>query len=192
MSDDNKPGVLAYAPYQGSIPSDLSLSDASVDSLKPPITHELYCAGSSKQSNLPDLQSLHRQAARPKCTTWLLPRLLIIIVMINDKPCCALLDSGSLMDFIFSTIVDQLQLKYDLLEKPILLQLAFSGSHSVVKAYTSINLKYQEIPGPCTFNIVNLESYDVILGMPFLFQHQILLGFNPPEIKICSIEPLPI
>jgi hypothetical protein len=28
--------------------------------------------------------------------------------------------------------------------------------------------------------------------MPFLFQHQILLGFNPSELKVRSIDPLPI
>jgi hypothetical protein len=112
--------------------------------------------------------------------------------LINDKPCRALLDSGSLTDFISSTVVDQLRLKYELLDKPIPLQLAVSGSRSVVKAYTSVNLKYQEILGPRTFDIANLDSYDVILGMPFLFQHQVLLGFNPPEIKIRSLEPLPI
>jgi len=83
-------------------------------------------------------------------------------------------------------------LKYELLEKPIPLQLAVSGSWSVVKATTTVELKYQDIKSQCMFDIANLESYDVILGMPFLFQHQILLGFNPSEIKVRSVDPLPI
>jgi hypothetical protein len=85
-----------------------------------------------------------------------------------------------------------LKLKYKVLGKPIPLQLAVSGSRSSVKAITSAELHYQDIRGPCTFDIVNLETYDVILGMPFLFQHQILLGFNLSELKVCSINPLPI
>ncbi|KAJ8580107.1 hypothetical protein M405DRAFT_700064, partial [Rhizopogon salebrosus TDB-379] len=136
--------------------------------------------------------SLQRNASHPKLTGRLLPRSLVVVVLINDRPCRALLDSGSLTDFISTTVVDQLKLKFDLLEKPIPLQLAVSGSRSVVKATVTVDLKYQDISGPRTLDIANLEAYNVILGMPFLFQHQVLLGFNPSEIKICSVEPLPI
>lgn len=153
-------------------------------------TDQLFCGGTS--TNLPDIRSLQRQAARPKGSSRILPRALVVMVQIEGRPCRALLDSGSLTDFVSSTLVDQLKLKYDLLEKPIPLQLAVSGSRSVVKANTTVNLVYQDVSGPRTFDIANLEAYDVILGMPFLFQHQVLLGFNPPEIKIRSLEPLPI
>ncbi|KAG1855335.1 hypothetical protein DFJ58DRAFT_880844 [Suillus subalutaceus] len=100
--------------------------------------------------------------------------------------------SGLLMDFVSSTVVDQLKLEFELLQKPIPLQLAVSGSRSTVKATMNVELTYQDIKCVHTFDIANLESYDVILGMPFLYQHQVLLGFNPPEIKIRSIDPLPI
>ncbi|KAJ8579502.1 hypothetical protein M405DRAFT_754427, partial [Rhizopogon salebrosus TDB-379] len=135
---------------------------------------------------------LQRHAARPKSSGRLLPRSLVVIILINDRPCRALLNSGSLTDFISTTVVDQLKLKFDLLDKPIPLQLAVSGSRSVVKATTTVKFKYQEIDNVRTFDIANLEAYDVILGMLFLFQYQVLLGFNPSEIKIRSIDPLPI
>ncbi|OJA13244.1 hypothetical protein AZE42_10318 [Rhizopogon vesiculosus] len=150
----------------------------------------IYCGGTS--CDLPDVRTLHHHAAQPKTTGRLLPRSLVVIVLLNNRPCRSLLDSGSLTDFVSTTVVDQLKLKFDLLDKPIPLQLAVSGSRSVVKATTTINFKYQEINGPHTFNIVNLEAYNVILGMPFLFQHQALLGFNPSKIKIRSLDPLPI
>lgn len=102
------------------------------------------------------------------------------MILVNNKLCRALLDSGSLTDFISSTVVDQLKLPYSLLDKPMPLQLAVSGSRSTVKASTTVDLKYQDISRPRAFDIANLEAYDVILGMPFLFQHQVLLGFNPP------------
>ncbi|KAJ8582179.1 hypothetical protein M405DRAFT_694471, partial [Rhizopogon salebrosus TDB-379] len=136
--------------------------------------------------------SLQCNTSCPKSTGHLLPQSLVVVVLINDCPCHALLDSGSLMDFVSTTVVDQLKLKFDLLEKPIPLQLVVSGSRSIVKATAMVDLKYQDISGPRTLNIANLKAYDVILGMPFLFQHQVLLGFNPSEIKICSVKPLPI
>ncbi|KIK38203.1 hypothetical protein CY34DRAFT_91401, partial [Suillus luteus UH-Slu-Lm8-n1] len=151
---------------------------------------DVYCGGT--RTDLPDARTLHRNSARPRTPTRILPRALVVVVMINDRPCRALLDSGSLTDFLSTTVVDQLKLKYDLLDKPIPLQLAVSGSRSVVKASATADLKYQDISGPRQFDIANLDSYDVILGMPFLFQHQVLLGFNPSEIKIRSLLPLPI
>ncbi|KAG1828498.1 hypothetical protein EV424DRAFT_1536517 [Suillus variegatus] len=176
--EDNFPGLL---------------SCESSEEDEPDVGGELFCGMTSRtKADLLDLQSLQRQSARPKNSTRILPRSLVIVVLLNRKPCRALLDSGSLTDFVSSTVVDQLKLKYDLLGKPIPLQLAVSGSRSSVKATTRVELTYQDIKGPRTFDIANLESYDVILGMPFLFQHQVLLGFNPPEIKIRSLEPLPI
>src|ERR1700710_1501827 len=91
----------------------------------------LFCGGASTEP--PDIRTLQRHAARPKSSGRLLPRSLVVIVLINDRPCRALLDSGSLTDFISTTVVDQLKLKFDLLDKPIPLQLAVSGSRSVVK-----------------------------------------------------------
>lgn len=151
---------------------------------------EIFCGGT--RTELPDVRSLHRNAVRPKSAVRILPRALVVIVMINGRPCRALLDCGSLTDFLSTTLVDQLKIKYDVLDRPIPLQLAVSGSRSVVKAGATVEFQYQEISGPRSFDIANIETYDVILGMPFLYQHQVLLGFNPSKIKIRSIDPLPI
>ena len=40
--------------------------------------------------------------------------------------------------------------------------------------------------------MANLDIYDVILGMLFLYQHQILLGLNPAQVTIWSIDSLMI
>src|ERR1700729_3559923 len=56
----------------------------------------------------------------------------------------------------------------------------------------SVKLEYQQISESCIFDIINVDSYDLILGTPFLFQHQILLGFNPSQVNVQSTESLPI
>ncbi|KAG2339119.1 hypothetical protein BDR05DRAFT_1003662 [Suillus weaverae] len=86
----------------------------------------IYCGGS--HTELLDTHTLHRNAAHPKSSCRILPKALVVVIHINDHPCHALLDSGSLTDFLSTTIVDQLKLKIDLLDKPIPLQLAVSGS----------------------------------------------------------------
>jgi len=174
--DPDVPALIDYESSDEDEPIDTRTANNDSDDFEIVSSDSIYCGGAL--TNLPDICALQRHAARPKSTGRLLPRSLIVVVLVNDRPCRALIDSGSLTDFISTTVVDQLKLKFDLLEKPIPLQLAVLGSRSIVKATTTVDLKYQEISGPRTLDIANLEAYDVILGMPFLFQHQVLLGFN--------------
>ena len=77
-----------------------------------------------------------------------------------------------------TTLVDQLGAKRTLLETPLALQLVVQGSWSWVNARVSVQFKYQDIDEPRTFDIINLNNYDLILGTPWMHQHQICLGFN--------------
>ena len=102
--------------------------------------------------------------------------------MVNQHPARAFLDSGLLGNFISTTLVDQLQLTWRTLDTPLALQLAVQGLRSKVNASASAQLKYQGIDEQCTFDIINLNSYDLILGTPWMYQHQVCLGFNPPHM----------
>ena len=110
----------------------------------------------------------------------------------NGHPVRALLDSGSLGDFISSTLVDQLAVKRETLDTPLSLHLAVQGSRSKVNARATVQLKYQGVNEPRTLDIINLNNYDLILGMPFMYQHQICLGFNPARVVVGSDDPLPL
>ena len=56
----------------------------------------------------------------------------------------------------------------------------------------SVQLQYQGIKETRTFDIINLNNYDLILGTPWMHQHQVCIGFNPARIVIGSDEPLPL
>ena len=79
-----------------------------------------------------------------------------------------------------------------MLDTPLSLHLAVQGSRSKVNARATIQLKYQGINKTRTLDIINLNNYDLILGTPFMYQHQICLGFNPARVVIGSDEPLPL
>lgn len=117
---------------------------------------------------------------------------MVIEVLINGHKSCALLDSGSLGDFISTTLADQLKLKQTELAKPIELHLAVQGSRSKVNYGTQSDFKYQNIKERRYFDIVNLSNYDVILGTPFLFQHKVSFGLNEEHIIIGSDKSVPI
>ena len=53
-------------------------------------------------------------------------------------------------------------------------------------------LKYQGIDEKHTFDVINLNSYDLILGTPWMHQHQICIGFNPAHVVVGSNEALPL
>lgn len=137
--------------------------------------------------------SVQRNAARTKgATERLLPKPVVIQVMIGGQPVRALIDSGSLGDFISATIVDQMKLKQTVLEKPLGLQLVVQGSRSKINAFVVVNYSYQNIRDSRHFDVANLNDYNIILGTPWMYQHQVCIGLNPRRIMVGCSEPLPI
>jgi len=90
------------------------------------------------------------------------------------------------------TLADQLAVKRSTLDAPLSLQLAVQGSRSKVNAVGTVQFQYQGINETHTFDIINLNSYDLILGTPWMHQHQVCPGFNPACIVIGSDKPLPL
>ena len=88
--------------------------------------------------------------------------------------------------------MDQLKVTREALTSPLSLHLAVQGSRSKVNARASVKVKYQSISETRTLDIINLNNYDVILGTPWMYQHQVCLGFNPARVVIGSDEPLPL
>ena len=137
--------------------------------------------------------SVQRNASRVKgANDRVLPKPVVINFIVNGLPVRALIDSGSLGDFISSTLVDQLKLKRTILDKPLGLQLAVQGSRSKINASVSVDYSYQNIRDSWRFDVVNLNDYDVILGTPWMWQHRICIGLNPARIVVGSDSPLPI
>jgi hypothetical protein len=124
---------------------------------------------------------------REKDADRILPRQIIVEALVNDRAVRALLDTGSMMDFISTKVVDQLRIKTDVLVKPVPLFLAVSGSRSVINRSATVNLKYQGINCERSFDVCNLDAYDIVLGTPFLFlEHKGAVGFNPTRVVIGS------
>ena len=124
--------------------------------------------------------SLQWNMAQVKGNHWILPKSVVVKIEINGHPIRALLGSGSLGDFISSMLIDQLSIVREALDSPSALHLAVQGSRSKVNARATVNL----INESCTLDIINLNNYSVILGMPWMYQHEVCLGFNPARVVI--------
>lgn len=104
------------------------------------------------------VDALERNASKTVDFRRNLPKLLVIEVHVNGSPVRALVDTGSMADFVSTTLVDQLKLSTSVLAKPLPLQ--------------------QDIDGPRRFDVVNLDNYDMILGTPWIYQHRVMVGLN--------------
>ena len=135
---------------------------------------------------------LQKMTAVPKDFTHVIPKPLVVVVKVNGHPARALLDSGSLGDFMSTTLADQLKVKRIELEKPISLQLAVQGSRSKVNCGANVNFEYQNIKEERYFDIANISSYDLILGTPWIFQHGVWLGLNPARVVVGNAIAQPI
>ncbi len=89
--------------------------------------------------------SLQRNASAPKDKGRAVPKPVVISVKINGHPVRALLDTGSLGDFMSINLADQLKVKREELEVPLTLQLAVQGSRSKVNTRAQTRFEYQEI-----------------------------------------------
>jgi hypothetical protein len=136
--------------------------------------------------------AIQRNAAVTKDLTRTVPRPIVVTVRIDGHPARALLDSGSLGDFLSSTLADQLKVKRVKLNVPLGLQLAVQGSRSKINSGAKVKFQYQNISEDRYLDIINISSYDVILGTPWMFQHQVCVGLNPSHVVIGSDAALPI
>ncbi|KAI0328361.1 hypothetical protein GY45DRAFT_1347202 [Cubamyces sp. BRFM 1775] len=131
------------------------------------------------------LGALQRNAAAPRDFKRLIPEPVVV-------PARALIDSGSLSDFVSSKFAHQAGLQVFELAKPLPVHLAVQGSRAKINYGCRATFEYQRIKSDRYFDVVNLLNYDVILGTPFLFQHKISLGLNPTSVVVSSATCLPI
>ncbi|KAI0038291.1 hypothetical protein FA95DRAFT_1458214, partial [Auriscalpium vulgare] len=136
--------------------------------------------------------AIERNASRTKDLRRTLPRPIVLTVRVDGKPVRALLDTGSMADFVSTTLVDQLKLRTEVLAKPLPVQLAVHGSRSKINRSATVQFEYQEISCSRRFDVVNLDNYDMILGTPFIFQHKLMIGMNPTRVVVGSAQPLEI
>lgn len=136
--------------------------------------------------------ALQRNASITRDFRRAIPKPVVVIVHVNGHPARALIDTGSLADFMSLTTAEQIKCKLTMLEKPLTIQLAVQGSRSKVNYGTQVQFQYQGADYARYFDIINLQHYDLILGTPFLYQHSVTVGLHPSRVVLGSTDPLPL
>ncbi|KAI0742174.1 hypothetical protein BC629DRAFT_1299462, partial [Irpex lacteus] len=105
-------------------------------------------------------------------------------VSINGLTGVALINTGSSINAISPVFACVANLEAFPLEKPVGLQLGCVGSRSKINYGMNQVLRIGEMKLDTYLDVVNLDHYDLVLGMPFLRQHGVSLDFKTNTARI--------
>ena len=108
----------------------------------------------------------------------------VTMVEINGQEAVALLDLGCTMDVISPEMVQIVGLKVHQLMEQIPIQLGTKGSKSQINHGMKVCIKFGTVEMNHYFNVINIDKYDVILGMVFMKQHRIMLYFKKDQVRM--------
>jgi len=100
------------------------------------------------------------------------------MIKINGQEAIALLDSGCTTEAISLEMVQIVGLKVHQLTEQIPIQLGTKGSKSWINHGTKACIKIGTVENYHYFDIINIDRYDIIIGMVFMKQHGIVLDFE--------------
>ena len=89
-----------------------------------------------------------------------------------------LIDSGCEGKLLSPNFIRAAKIEPFLLDKPIGIQLAVTGSKSVINYGANATIKYEGRELKEYFNIINIDFYDAILGTAFLRKHKVIIDFR--------------
>jgi hypothetical protein len=95
--------------------------------------------------------------------------------MINNQPLIILIDSGDSHSYVDPRVVESLCLTRNKHEKSWLVQLATGTKRKVTEMVKSYSVDMKGLSTKAELNILPLGSYDCLIGMDWLDQHNALL-----------------
>jgi len=107
-----------------------------------------------------------------------------MMVKINGQEAKVLLDSGCTTEEISLEMVQIVGLKVHQLMEQIPIQLGTKGSKSQINHGMKACIKIGTVDNYHYFNIININRYEVIIGMVFMKQHGIMLDFEKNQVRM--------
>lgn len=96
----------------------------------------------------------------------------------DGKVAHTIFDSGCNTNIMSTTFVKAMGIEAFELTDPVKLKLALQGSRGSIKHGLWLDFKTEKGTRKVYFDIAPIETYDVILGTPFLHAHDVIMGFG--------------
>lgn len=107
------------------------------------------------------------------------------------RPILALFNSGSTDVSLTPDFARVAQVPLITLTNPLRIQLGCVGSRSSINFGATVDVEYGPIWEQLYVDIVNVERYDIIIGVPWLYRHNAVLDFTNCTIQIRG-QPLDV
>lgn len=137
----------------------------------------------------------YRTAMRATSTAQQRPalasRCLTIHVTMNGLRALALIDTGSTINCVSPDFSRVAKLPTFELSNPIGLQLGCVGSRTRINFGTRLPVTVADHTTDAYFDVVNVDHYDVILGVPFLSQVGLCIDFSDRSVRQ-GLTPVPV
>ena len=118
-----------------------------------------------------------------------------IHVKVNGLDAYALLDSGCTTVSITHDFARVAKLRVTQLENPVTLQLGTVGSRSMINFGAISRLELGTIKDDNAYmDVVNIDRYDMIIGIPFMRKHSFVLDFDKDRLLVRGqvLQPLTV
>ncbi len=102
----------------------------------------------------------------------------------NDLDAVILWDSGSTSTAMSSAYADISKALVAQLVNPDVLQLGTVGSRVKINFGSTSNIAADGYTGPEYFDVVIIDKYNIIMGMPFMHRNKVILDFDKKCIVI--------
>ena len=111
-----------------------------------------------------------------------------IEVELNGVPCFILVDMGCNTNSFRPMTARIVKADRIDLKKQVQLQLGMQGSKMKINHGMRVNVKVGPINKSVYFDIINIDQYDTILGMPFLTKHQAIIDLGSRTLTIGGVN----
>ena len=96
--------------------------------------------------------------------------------MIKDKPISMLIDTGAILSYVSSRIVELYKSQQDKFEKSFLVELATGTKHKVTSYMKNYGFIMSDLKTHVDLNILPLHSYDLLIRTDWLEKHLFMLN----------------
>ena len=111
-----------------------------------------------------------------------------IEVKLNGVPCYVLVDTGCNTNSFGPLTARIVKVDHIDLKNQVQLQLGTKGSRTKINHSTQVNVKVGPINELVYFDIVDIDRYNAILGMPFLTKHKVKLDLGTRTLFIDGVN----
>jgi len=95
-----------------------------------------------------------------------------------------MINTGSMTNFVSPAFVTVAKLATFMLESQLPLQLGCVGSRLTITHGAHVPVHLGHVTRDTYFDVVNIDQYDCIIGLPFLRLHQVCLDFGKDTLQI--------